>query len=216
MIFILGLWCMANFSSFGSACLLPIISSSSASSTYGPPGFSWEASMIPTNIRVWWVVKFCKSPDNDEDINFHLYFRPFQYSLFASRWHQTWFVTSSSQSTGCSSPRVLTCGSSMYGTQVRLEFSYWMWKHDRWRAYKLMGQLFNISIIILEKGVCIPTVFLWLLFIYVEASIRLKEFKASVDIRNMPFHLDLCRPFAAHWWVTISVRTTWTWHYFSF
>jgi len=49
-----------------------------------------------------------------------------------------------------------------------------------------------------EKGVCIPTVFLWLLFIYVEASIRLKEFKASVDIRNMPFHLDLCRPFAAH------------------
>ena len=53
--------------------------------------------------------------------------------------------------------------------------------------------------IIAEKGVCIPTVFLWLLFIYVEASIRLKEFKASVDIRNMPFHLDLCRPFAAHW-----------------
>ena len=53
--------------------------------------------------------------------------------------------------------------------------------------------------VISEKGVCIPTVFLWLLFIYVEASIRLKEFKASVDIRNMPFHLDLCRPFAAHW-----------------
>lgn len=49
-----------------------------------------------------------------------------------------------------------------------------------------------------EKGVCIPTVFLWLLFIYVEASIRLKEFKASVDLRNMPFHLDLCRPFASH------------------
>ena len=49
---------------------------------------------------------------------------------------------------------------------------------------------------------CIPTVFLWLLFIYVEASIRLKEFKASVDLRNMPFHLDLCRPFASHWWVT--------------
>ena len=62
----------------------------------------------------------------------------------------------------------------------------------------------NISVVaemsvISEKGVCIPTVFLWLLFIYVEASIRLKEFKASVDIRNMPFHLDLCRPFAAHW-----------------
>ena len=50
---------------------------------------------------------------------------------------------------------------------------------------------------------CIPTVFLWLLFIYVEASIRLKEFKASVDIRNMPFHLDLCRPFAAHWLVVL-------------
>jgi len=50
-----------------------------------------------------------------------------------------------------------------------------------------------------DKGVCVQTVCLWLLFIYIEAAIRLREFKAHVDIRHLPFHLDLCRPFAAHW-----------------
>ena len=50
-----------------------------------------------------------------------------------------------------------------------------------------------------EKGICLPTVFLWLLFVYIEASIRLKEFKANIDLKHLPFHLDLCRPFAAHW-----------------
>lgn len=44
-----------------------------------------------------------------------------------------------------------------------------------------------------ERGICLPTVSLWLLFVYIEASVRLKELK------NLPFHLDLCRPFAAHW-----------------
>lgn len=43
-----------------------------------------------------------------------------------------------------------------------------------------------------ERGICLPTISLWLLFVYIEASVRLKE------IRNVPFHLDLCRPFAAH------------------
>ncbi|XP_023223077.1 macoilin-1-like isoform X2 [Centruroides sculpturatus] len=43
-----------------------------------------------------------------------------------------------------------------------------------------------------ERGVCLPTISLWLLFVYIEASVRLKELK------NLPFHLDLCRPFAAH------------------
>lgn len=43
-----------------------------------------------------------------------------------------------------------------------------------------------------DRGICLPTVTLWLLFIYVEASVRLKELKA------LPFTLDLCRPFAAH------------------
>ncbi|KAG7167941.1 Macoilin-like [Homarus americanus] len=43
-----------------------------------------------------------------------------------------------------------------------------------------------------ERGVCMPTVVLWALFIYIEALVRLK------DIKNVPFHLDLCRPFAAH------------------
>uniref|UniRef100_A0A915KHE5 Macoilin n=1 Tax=Romanomermis culicivorax TaxID=13658 RepID=A0A915KHE5_ROMCU len=43
-----------------------------------------------------------------------------------------------------------------------------------------------------DRGICLPTVTLWLLFIYVEASVRLKELK------SLPFTLDLCRPFAAH------------------
>ncbi|KAL1123432.1 hypothetical protein AAG570_002512 [Ranatra chinensis] len=43
-----------------------------------------------------------------------------------------------------------------------------------------------------EKGICLPTVVLWLLFAYMEAAVRLR------DLRHMPFHLDLCRPFAAH------------------
>ncbi|KAF4517743.1 hypothetical protein B566_EDAN002948 [Ephemera danica] len=43
-----------------------------------------------------------------------------------------------------------------------------------------------------EKGICLPTIILWLLFIYVEAAVRLR------DLRHLPFHLDLCRPFAAH------------------
>merc|ERR1712012_564682 len=53
-----------------------------------------------------------------------------------------------------------------------------------------------------EKGICLPTVFLWLLFVYIEAAIRLKwsvqEYKLHIDVKNLPFHLDLCRPFAAH------------------
>lgn len=42
-----------------------------------------------------------------------------------------------------------------------------------------------------EKGICLPTIILWLLFVWMEAKIRWK------DNRNMP-HMDLCRPFAAH------------------
>lgn len=48
---------------------------------------------------------------------------------------------------------------------------------------------------IAEKGICLPTIMLWLLFVYVEAAVRLR------DVRHMPFHLDLCRPFAAHWYI---------------
>lgn len=43
-----------------------------------------------------------------------------------------------------------------------------------------------------ERGICLPTVSLWLLFVYIEGSVRLRELKA------LPFNLDLCRPFAAH------------------
>ncbi|RUS78285.1 hypothetical protein EGW08_013949 [Elysia chlorotica] len=43
-----------------------------------------------------------------------------------------------------------------------------------------------------ERGICLQTVSLWLLFVYIEASIRLRELK------SLPFNLDLCRPFACH------------------
>ncbi|XP_033100438.1 macoilin-like isoform X2 [Anneissia japonica] len=44
-----------------------------------------------------------------------------------------------------------------------------------------------------DRGICLPTVSLWLLFVYVEAVVRLRELRTTT-----PFHLDLCRPFAAH------------------
>ena len=50
----------------------------------------------------------------------------------------------------------------------------------------------ELNIWFAERGVCLPTICLWVLFIYVEASIRLK------DLKHFPAHLDLCRPFAAH------------------
>ena len=39
-----------------------------------------------------------------------------------------------------------------------------------------------------EKGICLPTISLWILFVYIEASLRLKTLKS----------IDFCRPFAAH------------------
>lgn len=46
-----------------------------------------------------------------------------------------------------------------------------------------------------EKGICLPTIVLCMLFLYVEAAVRLRDF------RHLTFHMDLCRPFAAHWYV---------------
>ena len=47
----------------------------------------------------------------------------------------------------------------------------------------------SLGFALTEKGVCLPTVSLWLLFVYIEASMRMKSAKT----------IDLCRPFAAHW-----------------
>ena len=52
-----------------------------------------------------------------------------------------------------------------------------------------------------DRGICLPTVSLWLLFVYIEASVRLKDLKSlsssSGTVSSSP-SLDLCRPFAAH------------------
>lgn len=58
----------------------------------------------------------------------------------------------------------------------------------------LVKLLTNLNILSSDKGICLPTIILWMLFVYLEAGIRWK------DSRHMP-HLDLCRPFAAHWYV---------------
>ena len=50
-----------------------------------------------------------------------------------------------------------------------------------------------------EKGICLPTLSLWFLLISVEGLLRWRDFKAPIDLKGLPFHLDLCRPFAAHW-----------------
>uniref|UniRef100_A0A5K3FT84 Macoilin n=1 Tax=Mesocestoides corti TaxID=53468 RepID=A0A5K3FT84_MESCO len=43
-----------------------------------------------------------------------------------------------------------------------------------------------------ERGVCVPTVAMCFLFLYVEVAVRLR------DPKTIPLSVDLCRPFAAH------------------
>ena len=40
-----------------------------------------------------------------------------------------------------------------------------------------------------EKGICLPTVFLWLLFVYIEAAIRLKVIHPWSAWRGLLFHI---------------------------
>ena len=42
-----------------------------------------------------------------------------------------------------------------------------------------------------EKGLCVSSVWLWVLLVYTEASLRLKDLKSS--------HTNLSQLFAAHW-----------------
>lgn len=46
--------------------------------------------------------------------------------------------------------------------------------------------------VVSEKGICISTVSLWILLVYTEASLRLKDLKTS--------HANLSHLFAAHWY----------------
>merc|ERR1712183_426328 len=43
-----------------------------------------------------------------------------------------------------------------------------------------------------DRGICIPTLLLWTIFMYVETVLRLK------NLRNHSLHVKLCLPFAAH------------------
>lgn len=60
-----------------------------------------------------------------------------------------------------------------------------------------------IPFVCAEKGICISTASLWILLVYTEASLRLKDLKTS--------HANLSHLFAAHWCVdfisiTLSLR----------
>ncbi|XP_076820237.1 macoilin-like [Clavelina lepadiformis] len=43
-----------------------------------------------------------------------------------------------------------------------------------------------------DRGICFPTVSLWLFIMYIETTVRLRDLKSS------QLHIDLCQPFAAH------------------
>ena len=75
--------------------------------------------------------------------------------------------------------------------------STYVWLQYVWHAGRLNSSLIHTAS---DRGVCLPTVSLCLLFVYVEASVRLKELSHARGA--LPFTLDLCRPFAAHWYVT--------------
>ncbi|VDD77146.1 unnamed protein product [Mesocestoides corti] len=49
-----------------------------------------------------------------------------------------------------------------------------------------------VCLFFLERGVCVPTVAMCFLFLYVEVAVRLR------DPKTIPLSVDLCRPFAAH------------------
>lgn len=132
-------------------------------------------------------------------------------SSYVWRLRQTSSASSSSPSNGCFSLPAPTYGSSMSGTQVSPSFlptdfisasqtdtftSKNVWDCTRYsRLPSFFKSVFFFYSPCLyfhtERGVCLPTVSLWILFVYIEAAIRFK------DLKN--FHVDLCRPFAAHW-----------------
>lgn len=56
-----------------------------------------------------------------------------------------------------------------------------------------------------EKGICISTASLWILLVYTEASLRLKDLKTS--------HANLSHLFAAHWCVDVMHGSTELWRF---
>lgn len=78
----------------------------------------------------------------------------------------------------------------------RISFTLYTWDFNNLLSIDVVSiQVLSskFSFYSLDRGPCLPTLSLWLLFVYVEASVRLR------GIKSIPFHLDLCRPFAAHW-----------------
>uniref|UniRef100_A0A8C7J606 Macoilin n=1 Tax=Oncorhynchus kisutch TaxID=8019 RepID=A0A8C7J606_ONCKI len=90
--------------------------------------------------------------------------------------------------------------------EFRFEYlwPFWLFIRSVYDSFRYQGLAFSVFFVCVafttyvwvqyvwhtERGVCLPTVSLWILFVYMEAAIRFK------DLKN--FHVDLCRPFAAH------------------
>lgn len=87
-----------------------------------------------------------------------------------------------------------------YGTQVS-GGTLWTCLHQHMAAESTLGCIKCNSFLkshffhlcFAEKGVCISTVSLWILLVYTEASLRLKDLKTS--------YANLSHLFAAHWYI---------------
>jgi hypothetical protein len=87
---------------------------------------------------------------------------------------------------GCFSLQVAMYGYNTFGKQVSID-------EKRVRPNRCLHAFlffFSPSCVPTERGICLGTVVLWVLFVWLEASVRLREIKT----------IDLCRPFAAHWY----------------
>lgn len=67
------------------------------------------------------------------------------------------------------------------------------WIHGRLRKMQQFSKESFFNLCFVEKGVCISTVSLWILLVYTEASLRLKDLKTS--------YANLSHLFAAHWYI---------------
>lgn len=124
------------------------------------------------------------------DNNLHLFYFTGLFCIFylycTNFWHDLFLLYTSTLALFCSQ---YICLGAVYLAHRCVHIIHLQTQ----KIIPLNNQYFWMIHFLIDKGVCLPTVMLWLLFLYIEAAVRLR------DLRHMPFHLDLCRPFAAHW-----------------
>lgn len=123
----------------------------------------------------------------------------FSSALRSPSTSSVWF---SSPCTGFSSWPAPTSYSTTYGTQVSgcsVDCSAML------PAMTINVFLTCALFVRAEKGICISTASLWILLVYTEASLRLKDLKTS--------HANLSHLFAAHWCVDVMHGSTELWRF---